>query len=282
MTMKLACADFSFLYASHDLALDIIAGLGLQGVDIGLFPGVTHFRHEHFLGSPAAAARGLAARVHDHGLEFADLFHQSGADLVELTENHPDPQRRREARELFARTLEFCVLLGCPHMTTLPGMRFEGESPEDSLNRSSEELAWRCERAADAGVEYSVEAHMWSVAPSPELAARLVAMTPGLKLTLDLGHYVAQGFGDDAIGLLMPHTSHFHARCASRELLQTGFETNAIPWRRVVQSMKANGYRGYLGLEYVVTAHDCIETVDNLTETIRLRDELLRLAAENE
>ena len=56
---------------------------------------------------------------------------------------------------------------------------------------------------------------MSSVAPSPQLAERLVEMTPGLTLTLDYGHYVAQGFPDNAIEGLWCHTSHFHARCAS-------------------------------------------------------------------
>src|SRR4051794_26852684 len=37
MKLKLACADFTFPLLSHDHALDLIAILNFQGVDIGLF-----------------------------------------------------------------------------------------------------------------------------------------------------------------------------------------------------------------------------------------------------
>lgn len=42
MQLKLACADFSFPLLSHDGALDLIAMLGFDGVDIGLFEGRSH------------------------------------------------------------------------------------------------------------------------------------------------------------------------------------------------------------------------------------------------
>jgi hypothetical protein len=39
---KLACADFSFPLLPHDKALDLIALLDFEGVDIGLFEGRSH------------------------------------------------------------------------------------------------------------------------------------------------------------------------------------------------------------------------------------------------
>ena len=42
MTLKLACADFTFPLLPHDKSLDLIALLGFEGVDIGLFEGRSH------------------------------------------------------------------------------------------------------------------------------------------------------------------------------------------------------------------------------------------------
>ncbi len=274
MKPKLACADFTFPLLSHDHVLDLIAMLGLEGVDIGLFPDRSHFHHEHFLGRAPAAAKELSAKVHDRGLEFADIFHQSGPDLEQLAENHPDPERRRRARDLFLHTLEFVTLCEAKHMMSLPGIHFESESHEDSLRRAADELAWRSEQARDAGVVYSVEPHMRSVASTPELALRMVEMAPGLTITLDYGHYVAQGFAASEIECLWPVASHFHARCAANNRLQASMAGNAIDWSRVVRVAGEAGYEGSFGLEYVIMDLDIVENVDTLSETIRLRDVL--------
>ncbi len=42
MSLKLACADFTFPLLPHDKSLDLIAMLGFEGVDIGLFEGRSH------------------------------------------------------------------------------------------------------------------------------------------------------------------------------------------------------------------------------------------------
>ena len=42
MKPKLACADFSFPLLKHDQSLQLIAMLGIKGVDIGLFENRSH------------------------------------------------------------------------------------------------------------------------------------------------------------------------------------------------------------------------------------------------
>ena len=49
---------------------------------------------------------------------------------------------------------------------------------------------------------------------------------------------------------------------------------NTIDFARIVQVMRATGYRGYLGLEYVWTEWEDCNRVDNLSETILFRDYL--------
>ncbi|NQU39738.1 MAG: sugar phosphate isomerase/epimerase [Lentisphaerae bacterium] len=275
MKLKLACADFAFPLLSHDHALDLIAMLGVEGVDIGLFPNRSHFQAEDYLADPSGAARELSSKVRDRGLDFGDIFHQSGADLQSLAENHPDTEERRRSRDAFMRALEFTTLCQARHMTTLPGIHWENESHDDSFQRCCDELAWRVEQAARTNVVYSVEPHMWSVAPTPPMAQRLVDRTPGLTLTLDYGHYTAQGAADPEIEGLWESASHFHARCAAKDKLQTSLARNTIDWPGVVAAAQRTRYDGYFGLEYVIMDAEIIDDVDNLSQTILLRDALL-------
>lgn len=274
--LKLACADFSFPLLSHDDALDLVAKLGFAGVDVGLFHNRSHFQPRDYLKNVPGGARDLSKRVRDRGLEFADIYLQQSDSLEEMAPNHPSASQRRRWRDIYLRTLEFTLRCNASHITTLPGVHFDGEALEDSLQRCSDELAWCVEQAEAAGVIFSVEAHMWSLAPTTKLAARLVQMTKGLTLTLDYGHHTTQGESDSSVEPLVEHASHFHARASCKGLLQTTMASNTIDFCRVVDVMKKTGYSGYLGVEYVRMDVDVVPDVDNLSETILMRDLLTK------
>lgn len=272
--LKLAGADFTFPLLSHDDSLTLIAMLGLTGVDVGLFEGRSHLYPSHVLADARASAADLSARVTDKGLAIADIFLQTAGFDV-MTVNHPDAAERRGSRELFERTLEFAQLCGSRHLTILPGIEFEGEAGATSLARAAEELAWRLERAAGTGVTVSVEAHVGSIVPDPGVALRLVEMTPGLTLTLDYTHFTRDGLPDREAERLVPHASHFHARGAARGRLQVKFTENVIDYARVLRALHAAGYRGWIGVEYVWQEWERNNEVDNVSETILMRDFLL-------
>jgi sugar phosphate isomerase/epimerase len=273
MKLKLACADFTFPLLSHDHVLDLIAMLEIPGVDIGLFDGRSHIR-------PAAikdvggAARQLSKRLRDRGLELADVFLIPGS-FTTGAPNHPDPNERRKSRDLFQRMLLFAARCKARHMTGLPGVFWEEESGDDSLKRCSEELAWRVEQAKEEGIVFSIEAHIGSIVPTPQDVARLIRMTPSLTLTLDYTHFTYLGIDDGEIEPLLPYASHFHARCATQARPQVRFRDNSIDYARVLRTMKRTNYGGYVGLEYVWIDWEHCDEVDNLSETIQLRD-LLR------
>jgi sugar phosphate isomerase/epimerase len=277
LPLKLACADFSFPLVSHEETLDLISWLGFDGVDIGLFPDRSHFQPKDYVKNVASAARELSLRVQDRGLEFADIFLQNSSNLEKMAPNNPSATERRRWRELFLRTLELTARCNASHMTALPGVHFEKESREDSLKRASDELAWCVEQATAMGVVFSVEPHMWSVAPNTKLAAKLARTTPGLTLTLDYGHYTAQGESDRTIEPLMKYASHFHARAACKGLLQTTMARNTINYAGVVRAMKRAKFSGFIGVEYVRMGLDIVPDVDNLSETVIMRD-LIRKA----
>lgn len=274
MQLNLAGADFTYPLLAHDQALDVLAMLGYQGVDIGLFQDRSHLQPSHVLPNLATSARELGDKVRARGLDFADIFFQSSSFEV-MAANHPDAGERRKSRHFFQQMLEFAARCGARHMTGLPGLRWDGEAPATSIQRCAEELVWRVEKAKEADVTFSVEPHLGSVVPTPQEALQLVEQVPGLTLTLDYTHFTYQGIGDAEIEPLIPYASHFHARGACRGRLQAPRAENVIDYVRVLRELKRAEYTGYIGIEYVWQEWERNNEVDNISESIMLRDLLL-------
>ncbi len=271
--LKLASADFTFPLLPHDNVLDLIAALEMDGIDIGLFEGRSHLWPSKEFTSLAKSARILRAKLADRGLAPADVFLQLDPDFIPFAINHPEPRRRKKARDVFLRTLEYAGRLGSPHVTTLPGVYFEEREPQaDSWRRSQDELAWRVDQAKRQGIIFSVEAHVGSLASSPKEAERLVRGVPGLTLTLDYTHFTRLGMPDSAIEPLVKYATHFHVRGAREGRLQAPFKENTIDYRRVLKAMRASGYKGYLGIEYVWIDWEHCNECDNVSETVLFRD----------
>jgi sugar phosphate isomerase/epimerase len=272
MKLKLACADFAFPLLTHDRALDLIAMLEFDGVDIGLFEGRSHLQPSQVFKSPAKSGAALGRKLADRNLRCADVFLQTDPSFVRYAVNHPQAGRRRWAREWFLQALDYAAAAGAKHVTALPGVYFDDEKPTASWQRCCGELAWRVEQARQHGLVFGIEAHVGSIVPKPKEALRLLGGVPGLTLTLDYTHFTRCGLPDSAAEPLIAHASHFHARGARKGLLQTSFQRNTIDYARVLRAMRQTGYKGYVGVEYVWIDWEHCNEVDNLSETIQLRD----------
>ena len=172
--------------------------------------------------------------------------------------------------------LEFALRCNAPHLTGLPGVTWEGEPYDTSLKRCAEELAWRAEQAKQVGIVYSIEPHIGSVVPTPQRALQLAALAPGLTFTLDYTHFAYQGIADDEVEPLVKHASHFHARGARKTRLQAPIKENVIDYPRVLRAMQAANYPGYVGVEYVWQDWEHCNEVDNVSETIMMRDLIVK------
>jgi len=272
MKLKLACADFAFPLLPHDKVLDLIAMLEFDGVDIGLFEGRSHLWPSKVFASPVKSGKQLGRKLADRGLCCADVFLQMNPSFIPYAINHPEAARRRRARDWFLKTLDYATAGGAKHVTTLPGVYFDNEKPADSWQRCCDDLAWRVEQAQQRHIVFSIEAHVGSIVPDPKAALRLVRSVPGLTLTLDYTHFTRSGLPDRAAEPLIAHASHFHARGARKGRLQTSFQQNTIDYARVLRAMQEANYRGYVGVEYVWVDWEHCNELDNLSETIQLRD----------
>ena len=274
MTPKFSGADFTFPLLSHERSLDLIAMLGFKAVDIGLFEGRSHLQPSKMFKNLRRHARQLKRKLEDRNLKAADIFLQCAPDFYTYAANHPEPARRRKARKDFLNTLEFAAECGSRHVSGLPGAAFENESRAASFGRCCDEMDWRKEQAKDFRLVFSPEPHVGSITPSPRDALRLVGKVPGLTVTLDYTHFTQKGVPDSAVEPLVKHAGHFHARGARRNRLQASVSKNVIDYGRIVKVMLKTGYRGYIGIEYVWIDWEHCNEVDNVSETILLRDHL--------
>ena len=182
MHYKFATADFTFPLLEHDQVIQLIALLGFEGVDIGLFEERSHLWPSREFANLTASARQLKQKLTDQGLQAADIFLQTAEDFTPYAINHPQAARREHARELFRQTLDYAAEIGCKHVTALPGVHFEEiEDYETSFGRSIDELAWRVEQANKHSIIFGTEAHVGSIVPEPVAAERLVQAVPGLN-----------------------------------------------------------------------------------------------------
>ncbi len=280
MSLKLAIADFTFPRLEWEQSLRLGHELGINAVDIGIFAERSHLRPEDIFTDLPRAATRITTTVRSVGMVIADIFGQAALAAEDKAINSPEPAERKYAAEFFWRQLELTARCNARHMTVLPGVHFPSESHEDSFKRSAEELAWRVETAQQLGIAVAIEAHIGSIAPTPALARRLVESVPGLTLTLDYTHFTLQGISDDEVEPLISFASHFHVRGGCKGKLQASVKENTIDYPRILRAMKRVGYKGYMGLEYVWTEWMRCNEVDNLTETVLIRD-LLKSAAES-
>lgn len=270
MKLKLACADFTFPLLPHDQALQVIAMLGIKGVDIGLFQDRSHLQPSTEFRNVARSARRLKKRLDNHGLVAADIFLQLALDFESRAVNHPSAQRRRRAREAFRKALDYTAECDGRHLTALPGVHFKEESRRDSLARAADELAWRVALAKQYRITFAVEPHGGSFADSPKRAEKMVRDVPGLTLTLDYGHMVPRGYSETQVEALVQYSSHFHARGFSKRSGSTSLKDNTVNWRRILMVMRRTGYKGWIELEY---------GGNNITDTVTLRDHLRELSS---
>jgi sugar phosphate isomerase/epimerase len=278
MTLKLACADFTFPLLPHDNVLKLIAMLDLQGVDIGLFDQRSHLWPSREFENVAQSARQLKSKLDDLGLQAADIFLQMAPDFQPYAVNHPEAERRAHARDWFMKTLEYAVESGAKHVTALPGVHFTTEPLNASLDRTVEELSWRVEQTQQSGLVFGVEAHVGSITPDPMSAEQLIKRVPGLTLTLDYTHFTRAGTPDAVIEPLIKYASHFHIRGARTGRLQESFARNTIDYSRVLTAMQANNYQNWLGIEYTWQDWEHCNECDNVAETILFRDFLRSFA----
>jgi len=254
--------------------------MGFEGVDIGLFEGRSHLQPSSEFADLEKNAKILAKKLNKLNLKAADVFLQCDNDFSMYPFNHPDKERRDFAKDWFIKTLEYASILNGHHITILPGVEISGDYDKD-FDLAVEELGWCAEKAKEYNITLGVEAHVGSLVQQPKQAAKLIGETKGLTLTLDFTHFVSLGVKEADYLPLLKYAAHFHARNASPGDIQTVFSENTIDYEKVVKNMIDLNYCGYVGIEFFWSEWENGNRVDNVSETILLRNYIEECWAKN-
>lgn len=287
-SLRVASANFSWPGLDPELVLDLIAGIGLEGVSLAFIGGVSMESPEQIAADPEGAADRLGSALADRGLALADVLLIPDGALVERAVNHPGPGQAEASRAMFVEFLRFASRIGSSGITILPGLVFDGESWDEAMARSAASLRERLELARQHGLRLSVEPHIVSLDPyrgsvidTPARVTRMLEEVPGLELTLDYGHFNVQGIADREVEPLVPHARHFHMRGGAPGLVQTRFEDNVTDFGRVLDVMVETGYDGWVEIEYVYDDRPGCQDCDNIQEIRKFLDFLDSWRAES-
>lgn len=276
--MNFAATDITFPKLNHSTALKLIKLLDFNSVSIGLFEGRTHIYPSQFF-KEARLRSELSHILQGEGLALIDLFLQCHVDFKTYAINHTEKLRRDFAMESFRQLLDAAAELKCPHVTILPGVVFDG-AYDASLDRCKEQLAARCELARKMGITVAVEPHFGSVMEKPEAVLSVVRDVPDLRLALDYAHFVRAGMDQEQVHPLCRYASLLHARCANNHEQQTIFSQNQIDYPAVVRELMLTAFKGNIVMEFYWDEWDNGNRVDNISETILLRNYLSQLIAQ--
>jgi len=277
--VRFSCANFTFPLLTRVQMLQLLRLLEFEAIDLGLFARPTHFPLSEMLQEPRSSGLATRRELEACGLTPADVFLQIGEEPAQCSVNDPDPGVRRRNREVFAKALDFCSALGCPHMTGLPGVWHEATSCQDAIRLAQDETAWRVALARQAGMTYAVEAHVGSLLTAPDAVQQFLDAVPGLTLTLDYGHFIASGLDSQQVHPLTARASHIHVRGGCPGQLQARMADNTIDFAGIVPRLESRGYTGYYCLEYVWVDWQGCDRADNISETLLLRGQLQQCAA---
>lgn len=270
---RISCSEYSFpAVPGQRERIGMVALLGFELVDLALFLA----EGGELVSDPAGVAAGLRAALGEHGLAATDLFLAVGETVEDIAPNQRDPSLREQRRREFSAAVRVASELGIRGMTVLPGVTWADE-PDVSWAVCVEELSWRVEEAATAGVETRIEAHAGSIAPVPELTARLCEDVPGLRLTLDLSHFELQSVTLDRMLTLVPLAGHLHVRAAKPGALQVRWRDNQTDFAALVAALRSADYGGAYCVEYVPMPKWRCDELDVVTEALATRDALVAL-----
>ncbi len=272
--MELSCTSFSFPLLSFDDAAKVIALIGIPRLDVGAHQGGCHIQPSEIEENPAEVAARINHAVQAAGLRVSDLFATFGEGFRDRPANSLLPAECEANQRRLRALVEVAKGIGASGVSLLPGVVWDEIGQERSFDLAVRELTRLVPIAHDAGLRFSVEAHIESVAETPEQALALVQQVPGLQLTLDYSHFIANGYQPADVHPLVPYAGHFHARQARPGALQESHRNGTLDFADIVGRLRAANYQGDIAIEYTWQDWRGANNVDVMMESILLRDQL--------
>lgn len=223
--------------------------------------------------APADAVRELRKELEDHGVPCVCV--RGGGGLA-------NPRAAAASRQRLEEAVIFASLIGSnlvnstvttPTVNTLPG-HFVGEPVSQGGSRSAHESDFEvtargyreiAQRAADLGVDISIEVHQHSIVDNSWSALKLLDLIdrPNVGINPDLGNIywtydVPEETPEHAILALASKAKYWHCKNLRRVYIPENKHTiflrvplpdGEIDYRFAISAMRNAGYDGYLAIE---------------------------------
>lgn len=253
--MKLTCCTWGMPTLSADEALDCIARLGYDGVQLTLSdarPFATELTR-----LDAAERLRIGRLLDDCGLELPSV-----SGHTNLMAREPDARKRAMSR--LKLMVDACLDLarpeGVPSLNTLVGGG-EGEweaRKTELVDRLGELVAY----AEQRGVVLALEPHVRQMLDTPEKTLWLLAQipSPSLKLCFDISHFEVLGIPTaESVRLLAPHAVFTHVKdqrgiSPEHQFLIPG--EGDSDYAAYLSEMHRMGYTGHIGVEISFMVQD--------------------------
>jgi len=247
--VKLGYSTWGMPKVPVDEALEHLARLGFDGVELTVIPGYTTELSKLDSGERKRIKEFLAKH---HLILSAIAAHSS------LLANDPETHAANMARLKGAVDLAVELAQGeiMPAINTTPGgSPQEWSSVQDLLIERTRELV---EYAQPRGVTIAMEPHVGASIDTPEKMLQLLELvdSPFLKINFDISHFDIMGLTiEETVSALAPHTVHTHVKdqrghVPNYEFLIPG--EGDFDYVEYLKAMQRYGYNGFITVEVSV------------------------------
>lgn len=236
-------AGSSLLYSRLDLetACERLAAIGFERIDLGVLEGWAHISPGDLVGDVEDTANWVEEAVQAAGLEVVAFNVGLDAD--------DDAERRSRIRAVANLASELNI-----GVITLPAGPVDGNLDDDF-----ERFRALVDAADGHDIALTVETHWNTHTEDPDIARRYPEAVPGLRLTLDPGHFAAGPYWPVDYDQLLPAVEHVHARQSGDawEAVQRPVTAGCVDFDMLLSSLRNAGYDAAVSVEYI----DAIEGV---------------------
>jgi sugar phosphate isomerase/epimerase len=271
--IRIACSTGVRSTESLETACALVQQLGFRAVDPLAMEG-WHIKPSRLVQDAQAEAARLSALLKRHELVCVAINLGFLHNLARCT---PDQFRANLAvvrgASVLAKTTRDAS--GRPSILTVGTGATGDEERGPLVERLADRLGQVVAVAAQAELTVALETHAGSIAVYPDVARELVDRCPGLKLTYDPSHFIADRVPVDETLDLLPHAAHIHLRNARVGHFQETMDKGSLdlPW--IVDQIVASGYQGAVSIEYIQDCGGIEEGYEVADETLALKQLLL-------
>ena len=165
--------------------------------------------------------------------------------------------------------------LGTRTATVGPGGMLGHENRQEILDRVVSRCNDAVKIAGEQGVTLAVETHAGAIVVWPDAAREMLDRVPGLTLTYDPSHYIAEGISVEDTLDLVARSSGAHLRNARLGHFQETMEKGDLDIGWMVAQMIAAGYQGAISVEYIEDCGALKEGYDTVPEIEQMKAILL-------